>query len=67
MIVHEKAVPSTEYFDEAMGEMVTVPGNMHKEPTSKKRRKERRRKAREAMKNGLVPDEVDNDTRRRRR
>ncbi|CAJ0601134.1 unnamed protein product [Cylicocyclus nassatus] len=63
VIVHEEAVPSTEYFDEATGEMITVPGKMHKEPTnSKERRKERRRKAREAMKNGLVPHEVENDT-----
>ncbi|VDK78100.1 unnamed protein product [Cylicostephanus goldi] len=63
MIVHEEPVPSTEYFDEVTGEMVTVPGKMHKEPAnSKERRKERRRKAREAMKNGLVPHEVENDT-----
>ncbi|VDM76442.1 unnamed protein product [Strongylus vulgaris] len=58
MITHEEAVPSREYFDEATGEMITVPERIiRKEPTnSKERRKERRRRAREALKNGLSPD-----------
>ncbi|RCN50003.1 g-patch domain protein [Ancylostoma caninum] len=52
-IAHEQD-PSTEYFDEATGEMVTVPSSAVKtEPmNSKERRKERRRKAREALRNG---------------
>ncbi|KIH57957.1 g-patch domain protein [Ancylostoma duodenale] len=62
-IAHEEDGPSTEYFDEATGELVTVPSKAVKtEPkNSKERRKERRRKAKEALKNGVLGTDGDFD------
>ncbi|EPB80768.1 hypothetical protein ANCCEY_00174 [Ancylostoma ceylanicum] len=62
-IAQEVEAPSAEYFDEATGEMVTVPSKAAKtEPkNSKERRKERRRKAREALKNGDFGTDEDTD------
>ncbi|VDO96862.1 unnamed protein product [Heligmosomoides polygyrus] len=53
-----ESVPSLEYFDEATGEMVSVPqrnGTGASEPrNSKERRAERRRQARERLRNGTA-------------
>ncbi|KHJ75490.1 hypothetical protein OESDEN_24894, partial [Oesophagostomum dentatum] len=59
----EESAAATEYFDEATGEMVTIPSRTATKgaKNSKERRKERRRRAREAIKNGLNQEEYVDD------
>ncbi|KHJ88282.1 g-patch domain protein [Oesophagostomum dentatum] len=59
----EESAAATEYFDEATGEMVTIPSRSttKESKNSKERRKERRRRAQEAIKNGLNQEEYVDD------